>query len=239
MNRFDLIAASMRSSEPILHFSDEPELSISESTLLRPTHTSRICGNDPLSSTLGKLPSDIREAISMLRAIDHVLDSCRSRRLLGGELTSARTLQDRVQRQVLCVRAWYTLTQSERDICSREEHECCRVTAILYSTAVVYALPASSGWHHPLLRQLETIFLSSPLLEKDDASQLVLWSLCVSAIAAFSTSLHSWHLSALRSVLKRKNIQSWAAVEYEIACFPWCARACSRGIAFLRRALSL
>jgi hypothetical protein len=62
-------------------------------------------------------------------------------------------------------------------------YECCRLTAILYSTAVIFPQPAHSGWHMKLVRDVMAVLTSEVV---DDwcefAPALLLWVLVVRSL---------------------------------------------------------
>jgi hypothetical protein len=94
-----------------------------------------------------RLPNALAHAVIRLSLVDEKLDACRWTSLDDQQALVIRDIEVSTQRLLLCVPTWADLCADERSASDRSIYECCRLTAILYSTAVIYPVPPDHGWY--------------------------------------------------------------------------------------------
>ena len=102
------------------------------------------------------------------------------------------------------------------------KYEMCRIAAIIYSTAVLFGLPADSGWHLPLLDRLTLCVESLP---EDPHENLVIWALCIGALTSSELSARGGFEDRLRGAIADRQLASWSDVEAILEGFLWSASA--------------
>jgi hypothetical protein len=119
-------------------------------------------------------------------------------------------------------------------------YELCRKTAILYSTAVLFALPPDNGWHLALMADIRTVLDDILQLPKQDESFLVIiWSLVICGCTSQGTGHRSWYECTLRGLLLLKGYRSLDQVLRVVREFLWSDEACSESAATLWSALDI
>ena len=118
-------------------------------------------------------------------------------------------------------------------------YECCRITGVLYSNAVVFALP-NSGWHVAIVRTLREMLETSDLGNwAVDSTALLLWALFVGGIASYATEDRGFFEQSLRTCVVSNRLIEWSAVQALVRQFLWSNSACGSGAAALWDALGL
>lgn len=117
-------------------------------------------------------------------------------------------------------------------------HEACRVACILYTNAVMVALPPHNGWHKLLVARLR-FWLNSAISPQLSAEieNVILWCLCIGAMAAYSTADWTHFRRLLREFVERREIRSWSTIHEVLRSFLWSDSTCGRGMILLREVL--
>jgi hypothetical protein len=109
-------------------------------------------------------------------------------------------------------------------------YECCRLTALIYSVAVVLPVPNSHSVLQELVRRL--MIVMGVLDTKNFGVELggvLLWTLVLGGIAAIDTPERHWFASQLAWIVRRLDIDDWEGVEAILGSFLWLDSACSQG----------
>jgi hypothetical protein len=176
-----------------------------------------------------------------LSRVDQIMERCRDRRLSDHDLKKVVDLRNRAHHQLLSLPSWDDLSDGVRDEVDRAAYECCRLTAMLYSTAVVFPQPPHSGWHMRLVRDIKA-HLSSAVVDawSRAAPALLLWLLIIAGIASFRSTERGFFEDSLRCTLKSRNyLVPKLAVRTALREFMWTDSACGCGFTELWDALEL
>jgi Fungal specific transcription factor domain len=163
------------------------------------------------------------EAITM--AIDHYLQGKPSGLTLG-QIVRTRT---GIQKQLLLLP---TAKELKIKPSSRPNlYECCRLTAIMFSIAVIYPIPNTYNVLQALVRgltaSLEVMDIESHSV---DYSGLLLWMLVLGGIAALEKPERPWFASNLALLSRRDDLRlDWNGAEDILKSFLWLQSACSPG----------
>jgi hypothetical protein len=118
----------------------------------------------------------------------------------------------------------------EEEVTSTCLYESIRHTALIYSAAVTFPLPALSGHFHKLAAILQ------PLLESSKfdtcwrhCRKALLWILVLGGIAASGTSERGWFVRNIAIVAKVLKLGRWEEVTEVLEGFLWLDSACDAG----------
>jgi hypothetical protein len=144
-----------------------------------------------------------------------------------------------VQHDLLSLPDWGSLDNLEQGSSHEGVYGCCRLTAIIYSNAVLIDIPPQCGWHTKLAHRLRL------LLEHfcfgywpAEFQCMLVWTLCVGVLAAPRSADHTFFEDALRELLGTMClISSRKSVESILGEFMWSQEACKHGAAMLWSAL--
>ncbi|KAK5735932.1 hypothetical protein LTR17_007767 [Elasticomyces elasticus] len=117
---------------------------------------------------------------------------------------------------------------SDSTNCPQVVYDICRVTALLYSTAVLFPLPAR-GWHLNYLSDLRYSLDMPMLWLLPQYTELLVWSLYTACLAAMHTIYRNFFLNALRTVLTSSGLVLWSDVEVTLLRFLWSEKSCGPG----------
>lgn len=187
-----------------------------------------------------ELPSAILEVYDRMCLLDVLLPFCRSLRRGDAEYDILLMARSGFYHRLLSLPSWDELPESEKCVSSRTTYELCRVTVLLYSSAVIYPLPAQSGWYLKRLASMRAV-LADCVVRKIQPfhDQLLVWCLCVGGIAAFRTSQRYFFQNFLKETLHQLGLTSWPTVRKINRRFLWSDDACARGAAVLCDAIGL
>jgi hypothetical protein len=131
----------------------------------------------------GKLPPQAFKVLVNISLVDHVMEKCRDRRLSDEQLKKVVDVRNRAYHELLCLPSWEELLSLRQERCPSQGtiYECCRLTAILYSTAVIFPQPPHSGWHVKLVQDIIALLTPETIDTWSRAApSLLLWVLVVS-----------------------------------------------------------
>lgn len=188
-----------------------------------------------------RLPSSQLSVLINLSRVNQVMERCRDRMLCDRDLKKVVDLRNRAHHQLLCLQAWDTLSDNEREGIDRTEYECCRLTALLYSTAVVFPQPPHSGWHLRLVRDIKALLTVSIVNAwSRTAPALLIWVLSIAGIASFRSPERGFFEHSLRWTLESRDyLVPKPAVRSQLKEFLWSDSACGRGFNELWDSLDL
>ena len=238
--RFDLIMASAACVRPAFPYSAR----VDETRVLDLLATHFSVGAFP-SFGCGlqlrhDLPCDALEIYDRMCMLDVLLPFCQSLRRGDAEYDVLLMARSGFYHRLLSLPSWDELPEVERSTSSRTTYELCRLTVLLYSSAVIYPMPAQSGWHLKRLTSMRAVLTTYTTRETQtwDGSLLV-WCLCVCGIAAFRTRQQDFFQSFLEKTLHRLSLTNWPAVRKINRSFLWSDGACARGAAVLWDAIRM
>lgn len=193
-----------------------------QSTAVKPP--GRAFGEAPYSH----LPESFRALLQLIATLTTVMedftpsDDCGYREFLD--------LRSAAHYQLLLVPSWLALKQQPIDTATAVVYECCRLTSILFSNAVLLCLPPRIGWAESLLPGLR-ILLDSNM--PDMFPSLRLWALMLGGIASQDSVHQAFFESSLRQAFATQPAMSWVDMEDVLGNFMWSRKVCGRGAALL------
>jgi Fungal specific transcription factor domain len=107
-------------------------------------------------------------------------------------------------------------------------YECCRLTAMIYSVAVVYPVPNSYDLLQELVKRLKTAIEVLDVYNRD-LDGILLWILVLGGIAALDKPERPWFTSQLHLLSRRIGVADWDTVEDKLESFLWLDSACGSG----------
>ncbi|KAI6915076.1 hypothetical protein KC318_g382 [Hortaea werneckii] len=103
------------------------------------------------------LPSAALEVYDRMCMLDVLLPFCQSLRRGDAEYDVLLMARSGFYHRLLSLPPWDELLESEKCVSSRVTYELCRVTVLLYSSAVIYPMPPQSGWHLKRLASMQAV----------------------------------------------------------------------------------
>lgn len=144
-----------------------------------------------------------------------------------------------VHHSVLSLLPWDMLDDVERRSTSSAVYECCRTAAVLYSCAVLYGLPHHLNWQARPVEHLQEL-VASGRHELREAPEVLLWTLCIGALATLSSHGRAFFDRNLAELCEQGDgTYRWSFAECRVIVedFLWSRRACGDGAAIVWAAL--
>jgi hypothetical protein len=171
------------------------------------------------------------DAACVLQALAEltVLIECYSRGIAPvPDLTVLMDRRNSVQHALLSLPTAHELEFGE--VSSVSLYESIRYTSIIYSIAVTFPLPPTTGIYDRLTGHLESVLEESKLdLCWKLFPRTLLWILTLGGIASSVTVERSWYVRNLAAVSAALNISRWVDVADEMGQYLWLERACDIG----------
>lgn len=182
----------------------------------------------------GTLPGSFERLLIHLALLNNVMSSHRIEKGKESQTFAIFDTRNALQHQLLsCVR-WEQLDEAAKQACEHRIYHCCWLATVIYSNAVLYAVPPHGGWHSKLSDRLRGMLILSDYDSwPDSLDDLLLWILFIGGMAALKTPHRFFYIDALRSLLERKSITHWSAVLDKLIEFLWSDKACARGASML------
>ncbi|KAK4502270.1 hypothetical protein PRZ48_005695 [Zasmidium cellare] len=182
----------------------------------------------------GALPTDALATLRRLSMVDKLLDDFSAKIVSLSDDIILATLGNSVQHELLSLLPWQSLSEDDRRGCYLVTYEVCRITAILYSNAVIFPMAPNASWLEKLLKQLRLVLETSNVsIWHGDTLQILIWSLFIAGMAAFWTRHRNFFVAHLRSTLKQAGLTSLEAVKAMIREFLWRDDGCGQGATIL------
>lgn len=153
-------------------------------------------------------------------------------------ITLGRIVRTRlaVQKQVLMLPAASKSTEQHYSIEIPESrapslYECCRLTALIFSVAVIFPTTNQFSVLQRLVRELKAELEGMDMnIIPPDALNVLLWTLVLGGVAALGKPERLWFTLQLKIVGEaRLKLDSWKSVEQILETFLWLRSACSPG----------
>ena len=187
----------------------------------------------------GGLPQAAKSVLVEMCAIDRLLAEARNRRLTTSQFKILTDARNAAQHRLLSLPDWEHLEHGQRQECLLAVYECCRITAVLYSNAVIFPLPTNTGWHKRLIKSLRRLLETSNMMDwRLNVSALLTWTLFVGGIASYRSPDRYFFENTLRDLMRRERLK-WPQVEATLSMFLWSKQACDVGAAVLWDAVSM
>jgi hypothetical protein len=108
-------------------------------------------------------------------------------------------------------------------------YECCRLTAMIFSIAVIFPIPSTYDVLQTLVRGLITSLEVTDIESYSvDCTRVLLWVLVLGGIAALGKPERPWFVSNLVLFAERSKLD-WDGAEAILKTFLWLESACSPG----------
>lgn len=174
---------------------------------------------DPMLEVL-----EYMEAITM--AIDHYLQGKPGGLTLGQIIRTRTGVQKRLLLLPTAEELNINITPSSRP----NLYECCRLTAMIFSVAVIFPIPNTYDVLQTLVRGLiASLEVTDIESHSVDCSGVLLWMLVLGGIAALGKPERPWFVSNLALVGVERLKLDWDGVEAILKPFLWLESACSHG----------
>jgi hypothetical protein len=109
-------------------------------------------------------------------------------------------------------------------------YECCRLAALIYSTAVLFPLPLSSGCPRKLVLQIQSVMEGVPLRGLYGCGgKFYIWVLFMAGIWAEKMPERPWFIGRLRSLLELEGVFRWNELKSVVMSFLWVSSVCNEG----------
>ena len=118
------------------------------------------CG---FSHVPGGLTEQLITTCEKLNTIDQLTNHYRHPRPVESDFNEFSNFRDATLHQLMSIPAWEEMDSIERGTSYEPTHETCRLTTMLYSNAVLLALPPHLGWHKRIVDKLQRILETSCL----------------------------------------------------------------------------
>ncbi|KAK4554383.1 hypothetical protein LTR86_008591 [Recurvomyces mirabilis] len=225
----ELIAASIAFRSPELPQYWSTALSVEDLCLKLRISTPPCLGHGFVRTAVTLWPAETLDVLIDLAGIDRVLEEVRTRPLTAEQKEKLIDTRNAIQYRLLSLPSLSSLCRGPH--CSVQiAYECSRVTATLYSNAVIFPLPLNTGWHTNLLTQLHVLLSDlDTLVYLTGSPDFLIWCLVVGGIASLGSSQHNWFVETLHSLVKKICIKQWAEVEDLLKGFLWSEEACGPG----------
>lgn len=116
------------------------------------------------------------------------------------------------------------------EVSSVHLYEAIRYTALIYSAAVTFPLPPTTGIYDKLTARLKSVLEESKLdLCWTLYPKTLLWVLTLGGIASSVTAHRCWYVQNLAAISAALNISRWDEVAEEVEQYLWLERACDAG----------
>jgi hypothetical protein len=182
----------------------------------------------------GGLPPKALAVFVRIATIDRHMATRRGKDLEKSEENEVVRTRNAVQHSLLSLPEFAALDADESKGTHPMMYELCRLTAVIYSSAVIMGVPPHLGWHTVLVKRLRKMLEACKLEEcKDEESDLLVWSLCVGGLAAWRSPHRTFFETSLKEVVHRRKLSNWQKVERIVEDFLWSEAACKHGAAML------
>ncbi|KAF7188912.1 hypothetical protein HII31_09835 [Pseudocercospora fuligena] len=202
--------------------------------------TSDVEGSHFAYAVPGGLPAGMLRTFQRLAALDKLLDDFSNRVVSRTEEFAVSQLATATQHELLSIPPWDEVHTDQRQDFLMASYEACRIACLIYSLSVVLPVKTTDPWLEKLLKQLRQLLeVSVTDLWTEQGTLLLIWTLFVGGMSAFSTSHCSFFVNYLRTVLQTDSRTSWPGVKSVLEGFLWRDAACGSGAAILWQALQL
>lgn len=115
------------------------------------------------------------------------------------------------QHSLLCLESWECLNEKDQACAHKTVYDACRLTALIYSNAVLFAVPHHSGWHTVLAGKLRATLESGEHMNPWPASMhaTLLWCLMIGGIAAFQSPNREYFERSLCALWRKMGRPPW------------------------------
>ena len=238
--RADLIFAASKCARPALPCFWDEESAVYFARRATNLHDLERTGGGLAGLIADRLPKQALEALNMLSMVDLDLALSRQQRLSNRDYVLLIAARDACHHRILSLPCFDDLPETEQYRSYRTLYEVYRITAILYSNAVIFPISARYEWHENLLLQLREV-LESPGFSHwlYDPSGIGVWALFVGGIAAYRTQHFEFFKGLLRTVLLAIGLRSYDDTLKILMRFVWSDSACELGAAMVWESLGL
>ena len=153
----------------------------------------------------------------------------------GEVLSSLMYSRNAAQHSLLCLESWEQLDEKDQTSAHRTVYDACRLTALIYSNALLFAVPHHSGWHTALAGKLRMVLEYGERLDswRTWMQATLLWCLMVGGIAAFQSSDREYFERSLCNLWRKMNRPSWKSADSMLNDYLCSSVACQHGAAVL------
>ena len=185
----------------------------------------RLGSGHAFSSTVGGLPPDALETLLNLVAVDNIMS--RFNESLSDAMERLLSLRNAALHMLISLPTWSELSVEAKEGRHSSIYDICRLTSVIYATAVMLGMPPHLGWHVVLAARLRSLLETVALDQwREDASDLLMWSLFIGGLASYRSEHRVYFEETLRGVLRRRDLASWPSVRSILHGYLWSDSAC-------------
>lgn len=182
----------------------------------------------------GGLHADLHENLIFLCSIDVLMSQNRDGIPSSYNKSHLIQARDLAHHRILSVESWDRLEVDERGGGPRQIYECCRLTARLYSTAVLWGMPMDTAWHHDIVRQVAKLLEVSEFhCWPHTQCELLLWILVVNGVASYGSMSRRFFEEGLGVMLEKTGVGAFDHLKQVVSAFLWSDNACVDGAKML------
>jgi hypothetical protein len=143
--------------------------------------------------------------------------------LTNPDILALGAMRDRAHLNLLALPTSTMLLLKEGSI-----YDCCRYSALLFSTGVLFPMPMSTGVPLKLIKEIKKCVDQVGLVALIDelTRPLFIWSLMLTAIAAAGLPEQQWVKEILRDLLTVEGVSRWSEIKKIVESFLWMDFAC-------------
>jgi hypothetical protein len=109
-------------------------------------------------------------------------------------------------------------------------YECCRLATMVYTTAVLVAIPISSGHPRRLVLMIQAVLKDILLNDLSEPERrFYVWVLFLTGIRAQGQPERTWFIDRLIGLLEREGISRWTSLKSVVTSFLWMNYVCDEG----------
>lgn len=186
------------------------------------------------------LPPSALSVLVRLATVDRYMAENSGRYKTDDAYRRMMSTRNSVHHAILSLAPWSQLDPTDQNATSEAVYECCRTSAVLYSSAVIYGLPHHLNWQAQPLAYLSVLVESSREELISESPELLLWALCIGALATSSSPARAFFDHELAELCEREdamNRYSLSECQAIVEDFLWSPRACGDAGAIVWAAL--
>lgn len=186
------------------------------------------------------IPDFATDVFQDLAILDAIMCHTRLQQLSNDVLQHILTVRNCVAHRLLSLPSWDEMDESTQQQTDSRVYEICRLSCVIYSNAVLFSMFPHSGWQDRLtwrLRWLHSLDVP-PTAASEAMDGLVLWSLCIGAVASFEGQNSSFFQLTVRQFLSERYDppENYAKeVKDRLEEFLWSENACDIGRRTMRK----
>lgn len=206
-----------------------------------PSDLFRVLSGEPVKvvgTGFGRLasqfPPSTLEVFQDLATLDLVMSRARMQELSEATLQHIMTVRNCIGHRLVSLPRWDDLDEDTRMLTNSRTYGLAHLTCVIYQNAIMLSLFPNRGWQNGLTARLRFLLSvqDAATVQDEGVDDLVLWSLCVGAIASHQGRDSGFFQDSLQTLLLKRYdeaSQQFTAVTAILHNFVWSDEACKQG----------